>query len=393
MRRYKGRHGKKHSESSPRYRLISPPNDRHETAYLGDDPYESYNWQTIEPPASSRVVRSAGFDAGAAARLNDVPGSYYGDPVVGPPSYAPSAPGNYYEDRAIGHPSYAPSAPGNYYEARAIGHPSYAPSAPGNYYEDRAIGHPSYASRQPWSHEGYQASGPRTYDQIYGHGSYGQTSGHGIHARDFGYLNNGEDYGHGSHGHHGQHHGGPHGRDGYDGTSHRHGKRPAYDTSASQHPRHHHSGRSGGHRAHAYDEQLLHDQMLAMSLQHKDEYSLAVVLEEPADQYSGDPRSGPYGYEYGEQSSSSFVPPGHGRRHRGHGDISDPHLGHYKTISPKTRDHHGRGSKSSPRYEACGVCFDEYPVTNLYKLCPRSKCPLYCGGCTKGNFPTVSDAS
>ena len=286
--------------------------------------------------ASSRTPRAFERDARAAARLHDEPGSYHGYPATGPPTSA---------------------------------------------------------SRQPRRREGYQDYGSGSYDQIYGHGSNGQSSGHGFQGQDYGYVNDDEGYGHGSHERHGQHYEGSHQHHG--GTSHRQGKRPAHEPSTSQHARHHHSSRSGGHRGHADDEQVLQDQMLAMSLQQQeDQYSSAFVSGEPSQRYLEGPHSQALiGYEYGEQSTSALVPYD-GRRHRGHEGVSDPHLAHYETISPNPRDHHGGGSKSSStKIGACGVCMEEFPVAELYKLCPQSKCPFYCADCTKGKFPSLSHAS
>ncbi len=216
-----------------------------------------------------------------------------------------------------------------------------------------------------------------------------------------------QDYQHGSHDGHGLHHGGSHEHDAHDRTRRREGKRPAYETSTSQRPRHHDSGRSGGHRGDDYYEQVLRDQMLAMSLQQQeDEASPAPFLGEPhqhhglnhhhsgsSREYSEYPRSRAHRYEYGEPSTSSFAYPGHVGRPRRHEDVSDLDLGYYDTVPIAPRDHHGRGSKSSSRKETCDVCLDEYPVADLYKLCPGRKCPRSCANCTKGKFPSSSDAS
>ena len=237
-----------------------------------------------------------------------------------------------------------------------------------------------------------------------------------------------QDYQYGSHGHHGQHHGGSHLRDAYDSTTRREGKRPAYETSTSQRPRHQDSGRGGGHRGNDNYEQMLQDQMLAMSLQQQeDEASLTTVLGEPhqhhgahhhsgsSREYSEYPRSRAHRHEYGEPSNSSFGDPGRGGRHRRHEDVPDPHLDYYDTmliapqdhhvaprdhhVAPRDhhvvprdhhvapRDHHGGSSKSSSRKKACVVCMDNFPEADLYKLCPGAKCPLYCADCTKSKFP------
>ena len=254
--------------------------------------------------------------------------------------------------------------PISFYEHRAIGASSYEPES---LYGDRAIGANSYASSQSRSQHRYQ------------------------------------DYGLGSHEYEGLHHGVSYESDAHDRTSHKGGKRRAYDTSTSQRPRHHDSGRSSGHRGHGHDSQVLSDQMLAMSLQHQeDEY---FVKEEPhhhrrhhhhlgsSRKYSEHPRSRARGYEYDEQSTSPFTQQSHGRRHWDYEVKSEPDFARYETLSSKTRGHHGGGSKSSSRKAACGVCFDEFPVAHLFKLCALGKCPRYCASCTKRKFPRLSDAS
>ena len=317
--------------SEPRrdYQPMSTPYDRHAAAYLDDDPYDLYNWQAIEP-SSSWGARSPGFGAGTAARLGDQPGSFHGYGTIGATSYESE-----------------------------------------NLYGDRAIGATSYAPRQSRSHEIYQ------------------------------------DYGDGNYNYDGRHHGGSYKSDARGKSSHKEGKRSAYDTSTSHRPHHHDSGRSVGHRGNDYYDQVLQDQMLAMSLQHQeDKYSLPTVVEEPhyhhgrdhhhlgsSREYSEDPHSRAHPYEYDQQSTSSFAHRGHSGRRRGHGDVSDSYLDRYETISPKLRDHHRGGSKSSSRRAECGVCFDEFSVDHLYKLCTRGNCPLYCASCAKRKFPSLSDAS
>ena len=302
-----------YGQPAPDYQLIYPPYNSNAAVDVGHDPYELYNWQVIEP-ASSRGARSAGFGAGAAARLGDEPESFYESGTIGATSNPPT---------------------------------------------------------QSRGHERYQ------------------------------------DYGQGSHGYDARHHGGSYESDAHGRTSHKEVKRRTYDASTSQLPLHHDSGRSGGSRGHDYYEQMLRDQMLALSLQHEeDEYSLATVIGEPhqhhgrdhhhhvgsSREYSEHPRSRAHHYEYEEQSTSSFAHQDHGGCHWGHEGASDSYLDRYETISSKPQDHHGGGSKSS-RKEACGVCFDEYPVAHLYKLCPSGNCPLYCASCTKRKFPSLSDVS
>ena len=255
---------------------------------------------------------------------------------------------------------------------------------------------------EPISFYEYGANGASSYEpeSLYGD----PANGANLYApRQSRRQNRYQDYGHGSHEYEGSHHGGSYNSDAHDKISHKEGKRRAYDTSTSQRPRHHDNGRSGGRRGHEYDAQVLADQMLAMSLQNQeDEYS---VKEEPhrhrrhhhhlgsSREYSEHPPSRARGYEYDEQSTSTSAHQGHGGRHRGHGVTSDHHLDRDEITSSKTRDHHGGGSKSSSRKAACGVCFDEFPVAHLFKLCALGKCPRYCASCTKRKFPSLSDVS
>ena len=203
--------------------------------------------------------------------------------------------------------------------------------------------------------------------------------------------------------------GGSYGSNARDRTGQKKEKGRARDTSTSQHPHNYDNGRSGGHRGHEnQEEQLLLDQMLAMSLQQQDDgYPLAAGIGEPHHHHNGHhhhqvgsyheylehPRSRGRRHEYNEQPTSSFAHQGHGGRHRGSRDVSDSYLDHYKNMSSESDAyaHHGGGSKSSSKTAPCGVCLEEFPVADLCKLCPGVSCGSYCVSCTKRKFPNLSN--
>ena len=428
MSRYLHANGKTRGESNRRWRLTDPPEGRNRTTYLGDYPYGTPNWHSIEPPvtsrttrsteidaraaASSRTPRSFEFDARAAARPDDVPGSYYGYPTIRPPTSNSSA--------------------------------------PRNHRGDQATRTPSNTRRGPTVLESFQDSGPRVQAQFYGQGSNGQNSGQAICGRDHEYINDNEGYGNGSQDRRGRHHGGSQERDTRAETSLKQGKRHASGSTTSQSPRSHHSGRSSGHRGHANNEQSLYDRMLAMSLQQQeDKYaadgtghrqgeqrthrpstiqppsghhrersalrrlraydadrmlamslqreqnqdSSGMVMGEAFPDYMGDPRSQASGYEYGEQSASAILPTGRSERHRRHEGVSAPLPARNEGISLIAQELQGEGSKSILRNKAqCGVCLEDFPLSDLYRPCPGNRCPSYCADCTKGVSPSLRDA-
>ena len=288
---------------------------------------------------------------------------------------------------------------------------------------------------------GYGPVGLTSYkpESLYGDQAFEGTSYIPIQSRS--HIGN-QHYGNGSHVYEALHHGVSYEPNAHDRTSHNKGKGRARDTSTSQRPRHSDSGRSGVNQ----DEQLLRDQMLAMSLQQQeyesplanvvvephhhrthdhyhvgpsrdqmlamslqhqeDEYALANVRGKPHRHHGHDqhhmgssrgnsehPRSRAHRHEYNEQSVSSLAHQAYGGRHGARGDGSDYYLGSHKTISSKTQDHHGGGSNKSSRKETCVVCLEDFPVADLCKPCPNVGCPMYCAKCTKRKFPSLSNTT
>ena len=277
---------------------------------------------------------------------------------------------------------------------------------PGSFQGARSAGFGAGAAAglgdEPDDFYGYGPFGPTSYEpeSLYGDQAFGATSYIPTQSRS--HLGN-QHYGNGSYDYETLHHGSSYEPDAHDGTSHKKGKGRAHDASTSQRPRHPDVGRSGGNQ----DEQLLRDQMMAMSLQQQEyESPLANVVGEPhrhrahdhhhvgsSRKHSGYARSRAHRHEHNDQSTSSLAHQAYGRRHRARGDGSDSYLGSHKTISSKTQDHHGGGSKRSSRKAACVACLDEYLVADLYKLCPNVGCPSVCAKCAKCKFPSLSYGS
>ena len=108
-------------------------------------------------------------------------------------------------------------------------------------------------------------------------------------------------------------------------------------------------------------------------------------MEEAFPDYVGDPRSLASGYQYGEQSTSAAVSIGQSEWHRRHEGASGPQPARNDSISLKARELQAEGSKSMSRNKAeCGVCLEEFLLTDLYRPCPGNRCPSYCADCIKG---------
>ena len=250
--------------------------------------------------------------------------------------------------------------------------------------------------------DGYGPVGLTSYEpqSLYGHQAFEGTSYIPIQSRS--HIGN-QHYGNGSHDYEALHHGVSYEPNAHYRTNHSKGKGRARDTSTSQRPRQPGSSRSGGNQ----DEQLLRDQMLAMSLQQQEyENPLGNVVVEPHrhrahDHYhvgssrgnSEHPRSRAHRHKRDEQSTSSLAHQAYGGRQHARRDGSDSYLDGHKTISSKTQDHYGGVSKISSRKAACVACLDEFPVADLYKLCPGGGCPSYCAKCTKRKSPILSNTS